>query len=332
MAAILKRVLQETSIKSFVESKELKGSQLISLSPTTRLDDAIDTLSINFLQAVPVVDDQAPADKRYLGFLTQFDLVVFILRKCCEEPCKAEAESWVGLSSTAPPGSHWDKHADDLRRMEKAGTSFKDTLVKDIMGESWNKAASEFMTVSADQTLWDALTQFAKGIPRVGVLDDRGNLVHVVTQSDIVSVLAMQEPDRLRELGTIGDKPSKSKLVRLHYSAPTVHAFFMMHEHEVSQIAVIDDYNKLMASISATDAKRLKSDNLTSILEPLMKFCVGNPGWLLPPITATPTTPFQLVVEQLSTYGIHQIFMVDADNHPVGVVTTGDICDTVYHL
>jgi CBS domain-containing protein len=140
-------------------------------------------------------------------------------------------------------------------------------------------------SVSFPLISWPLESDFSKSRQRVAVVDEKQAFVDLVTQSDLISYLAKHQ----HELGDLPNRPIGSlispanasiPLVTMSMESPTVHALYMMYEHKVPCIAIVDERKRLVAGISASDLKRIRADNLTSILEPLSKFSFRNLSWV----------------------------------------------------
>jgi CBS domain-containing protein len=129
--------LNKTKISDIIRPKQDRGYTVIQVDENESLENAVKLLSDNGIQAVPV---KSASSSQYIGFLTQLDLVTFILRKCCEEPSReeveraSEARPGQQLFEEARRGPNWDKYKDDIMKLQIAGKSYRNTPVKEVLG------------------------------------------------------------------------------------------------------------------------------------------------------------------------------------------------------
>ena len=96
----------------------------------------------------------------------------------------------------------------------------------------------------------------------------------------------------------------------------------------VNAVAVVDDKGSIVANLSSTDVRGMKSEELCLVRKPVLEYLKArNPtGKLVHPVTCTPRALLKDVILQLSTAKIHRVWVVDSAMKPVGVVTLSDIC------
>ena len=147
---------------------DIMSSPAITLQPDTTVEEAIGVLVENNIDGAPVVG----SDGRLVGLLDDDDLIVSEAR--LHAPTTIEI-----LGAYIPlPG--------DMRR-------FNDE-VKQALGRTVEEVMSAHPpTISTTGTVEDAATLLHdRGVSRLAVLDDQGQVVGVVTRGDLVKALRRQ--------------------------------------------------------------------------------------------------------------------------------------------
>jgi CBS domain-containing protein len=120
----------------------------------------------------------------------------------------------------------------------------------------------------------------------------------------------------------------------------------VFEENEISGVPVVDQQGTLVGVVSKTDLIRRCSEGTDTIPpaylfevlsaqtgedepedsevipEPLI--CVDD-FMTADPVTVTPTTPVPVIARLMHENRIHRVIVVDADNYPLGVITSLDI-------
>ena len=148
---------------------EIMSSPAITLSPETTVEDAISVLVENGIHGAPVVN----AEGRLIGLLDDDDLIVSEAR--LHAPTTIEI-----LGAYIPlPG--------DLRRFNEEVRQALGRTVDEVMSE-------DAPSVTTTGTVEDVATLFHdRGVSRIAVTDDGGQVVGVVTRGDLVKVLRRQD-------------------------------------------------------------------------------------------------------------------------------------------
>jgi CBS-domain-containing membrane protein len=153
----------------------------------------------------------------------------------------------------------------------------------------------------------------------------------ILTQSDVVKFLAQntvllrQEPvfqKTLRELNLGERKP-----LIFHHKEITSKAYITMAEKEISSAAVVDDEGVLIDNISVSDLKGLNRRNCVVLSSALEEFLRRDwkRGWWLKPICVQPSDTLFFVILQFVSSSVHNMYLVDRDEKPIGEVSLEDV-------
>jgi len=266
-------------------------------------------LSVNGIQAAPV---RSKSKGEYIGWVSQYDIVAYILR----------------LFSNAAGGEiQWSSYVGDLKAMEHRGLKFGKTNIRAVMSDSLSSA---FKEVESTLPLSDVLTEFfTMGTQKLAV-SFNDMLIDVITPMDIILFVARIglgtfANKTIEELG-IGSKST----TRVKWNSPAIHAFYMMWYLNIPSVAVVDSQERLMTTISASDVKRIGTLDLPQLINPIASFQAKHKPLFLPPVIAQWNTPICTIVQQMSLFRIHQVYIVNNDHMVTGVVTVQDVCHWIY--
>jgi len=117
-------------------------------------------------------------------------------------------------------------------------------------------------------------------------------------------------------------------VISMSINAQTIHAFWLMNFGKVYGIALVDKNGTLVANLSASDIKGIGSScsgklPFSALLLPIREFI--QKAHLKPPLKCTWETPLFNVIQQLALFRVHRVWVVDAHDKPLGVVTLSTI-------
>jgi len=185
----------------------------------------------------------------------------------------------------------------------------------------------DFVSVNEQQTVGDALQLFKKGLHRVAILSKDSKLVGVVTMTDLAKYFAANLsllPGRKRLIRDL----SISTFCGISSTATAMEAFTRMHSQYVSVLG-IEENESLVGIISSSDLKGLKEFNFMKLFQPVTAFITdirrdqSKPTSYVASISSDVTV--ETAVETLSTSKLHQLFVLDSNNKPIGVLSIVDI-------
>jgi len=195
---------------------------------------------------------------------------------------------------------------------------------------------------------------------RIAIFDESGEIVRVVSMSDVVRYLTSKVDalggigkTSIKTLGLCKEKPLG--LVTVKPTTPAIEAFAEMCEEPVSGVGVVDDDDELIANLSASDLRCIQPEHFGMLGLPTAEFLAllhgtsysgfshavsaskDNPffakmseggfrrsGPLL--IVARPTDAFEEVLNKIVEHGVHRVYVCEPESmRPRGVVTLTDI-------
>jgi len=175
---------------------------------------------------------------------------------------------------------------------------------------------------------------FARGIHRAPIVSPQGNMMGLLSQSDVIAMLdkPMRE-ERLLEEG-LGPKTLKELglgvsegIMTMSVTTQTILAFWVIYFNKISAIAVVDSEGRLLGNLSASDIRGIggSARRFSSLLLPIGEFLqLDGPEACRAAITCTLDTTFEQVIALLARNKIHRVWVVDNDR-PIGLVSLTDI-------
>jgi 5'-AMP-activated protein kinase regulatory gamma subunit len=285
----------------------------------SRTDKIVDVwkglIKHNFL-SVPVIQKTG---SKYYGFLDLADIVKFFVQHFGESVAKTDADYW------------------NLIEKEEY---FKTRTVNDLMVYPLRKR-NPFHPVPRGYSLFSVLEVLARerGLHRVPIIDQEYRLVHLVTQSQLVTFLNKN----LNMLGDVKNKPAKMVqgfghgVICVKENSLAMEAFNIMIHENITGVAVVDEEGKLTGNISLRDLKAISNDakmfwrlyqDIKTFLHRVTAVDVELQSNTLRPrhmIFAQENDTIETIIKKLAEHNIHRIFICDKDQKPVGLVSLKDL-------
>lgn len=107
--------------------------------------------------------------------------------------------------------------------------------------------STALVTVAESDLVTEAQARMAVGLIRhLPVVDDRGRLVGVLSDRDLLRVAATTRPLRVGEI-------MSRDVVTIRSDAPAHQAAALMLDHQIGSVAVVDDGDALVGLVTQTD-------------------------------------------------------------------------------
>jgi len=266
----------------------------------------------NFL-SVPVLQKTG---YKYYGFVDAFDIVKYFIEHFGSKKLESSEDFWSLIE-------------EDER--------FQRRTVKDVMTYPIARR-NPFHPVKKGFSLFSAFEILAKedGVHRIPVIDTNRKLINLLTQSQCVRYLNTT----LDQLGTIQNKPLKEishlqkDVKSILQTDKCIDGFNKMVEFNVQGLAVLDQSGKLIDTLSVRDLKHVSSDGrlFWRLYQPVSDFLKKVRDAEQEATKVTYTLQFAkeddtlgLVIRKLVQFNLHRLFLVDADQKPIGVVSLKDV-------
>jgi len=277
--------------------------RLVMVRGMDTVRSALWTLIKNKIQCVPVYNEKTG---RFIGLVDVFDLVQYIF-------CNA------GVSIFHPGFfQEFKEHA------------YANEPVASIVNLS---RKDHWITVPDNIPLDQILDIMVTGnLHRVPIMNNKLRLTGLLTQSKVVQFLSEKVsayPELgLKKISELG-MGNAENVYSLKGDEPSVNAFMMMLDKGVRGLAVVNNQGQLVDAISASDIKGLiYGDFFSDLRQPVLNYLPKVRilmGKNLGPIYCSSDSTLEYVLKKLNQEGVHRIFVVDENKHPVRVLSLKDI-------
>jgi len=263
----------------------------------------------------------------FIGFLDIRDLVSFVLFASKEH---AKHNEELSLDKLMAREDFFRPHMINFNVVEQ--TKMHDNPLQAIT-VSYLCRRNKFAAVSTRDMLIKVLQLLStKELHRVPVQDENGNLVAVISQSNIVDFLAdiCDRDPQVMHRSVMDLKLGHSPVFSALATAPARLAFELMDKKQVFGLAVVDDHGVLVANISASDIKLfLRSPSFGILSRPLIEFLAAirrkEIRTRVPAASVAADAPLSSVVGKLAATKMHRLFVCDSEKHPILVITLTDV-------
>lgn len=129
-------------------------------------------------------------------------------------------------------------------------------------------------------------------------------------------------------LSVLDFENGSDKIVTVLDSVSALQGFRTLGVQNVSAAAIVNTAGELTGCISFSDLKGLHRNTIPDLLLPASEYLADRKLKALKEksgVSCLLTDSLESVMEKVVTYGIHRVFIVDADNKPIGVVSLSDI-------
>jgi len=301
-----KEFLRNTKVSSIFPAQRTK---ILKVKSDTALGDALQIFIHEKILSMPVYDDQG---RTYIGFIDLLDVVYHIV-----ETLKGEQLTDAGFSL-----------------LMKTSHSLSNSTCGYVAGAS---GRNPFYPIDEHAPLMAAIQLMADNhVQRIPVLSNatREDLATIITQSHVARlILDNIEKFEIKDKTVDTLKVGNRNLITIDKREKAISAFKLIHDNKVSGIAVIDRVKgTLYGNISASDINQIGEDAghisrlFLSIEEYLGIVCGGKAPT---PFAVHLSTTFVDVLRQMINRSVHRIYITDAENKPIGVISLTDILVTI---
>jgi len=213
--------------------------------------------------------------------------------------------------------------------------------------------ASDLIDLSDNNHLkllkWESATFFdvisilsKKGYGRVILLGSKGlfesqhkrPLERIVTRADILKFV--KQNSSYYHFHDILNSPvsfaieNRDEIVTASELLPCIEAFRIMIAKKFQALPIVNDQGVLVGNLSIRDVEASFNDKNAVLSSPIGEYLVSvkKSNSLSPDkvVTIAKEDTIEHAIELMIDNRIHRIWVVDADNHPIGVISTSDIC------
>lgn len=330
------------SLKSLFESKTVLDihparNKVISVSSEDTPLKAFETLIENKILSAPVRNKDTGS---YINFLDVRDLLSYVVfvyefeeqRAKDRERSKELAREFLDLLLT-PPRPESPKELSEDKAVQ-----FRDP--RHDISIKYLSARNRFVPVTVkDSVLKVAELLSHPDINRVPVLDESGNLVDIISQSALIKFMSAHHeeltPVLLQKLEDLG--MARKPVVTVPETERAANVFKLMNVKRLSSVGVVDRAGRIIGNTSASDLKLfIQKPSLHILRLPIVEFIniirQQDLKERIPVVSVRTTDTLGKAIGKLAATGIHRVFVVDADQKPVGVVSVSDIISRCFKM
>jgi len=207
----------------------------------------------------------------------------------------------------------------DPIRMFKEETRFK---VKDIANESH---FDPWCDINVDATLKDAIVLLTKNnLRRVAVVAGE-RVIHVLTLTDILKYLLNKRLiDSVLQQEVESLHSDHKAVIKIKNSEPTNKALKLMKQNNINGVAVVDQQDRIVGNISASDLKSIKFDStlMPTLRSPIQQFLQDRQKIIY---SVAPHSKIEEVMNSMISHRVHRMYVVDTNNHVLSCISQLDI-------
>jgi CBS domain-containing protein len=304
----VKTLLHETLLKDMLPVAETAP---VTVKDNDTIEELVFALSENKIISAPVVNKEGTC----VGVVDMLDVISHVI-------------------SVSPLPSSLER--DELQSLEICGRAMALEEVSKILNAS---GRDPFVPVYEESPSSMISDMFAEGTHRVPILDSADQVLHTVSQSDIVRFLSehihMGHCKEVGELDTDKLGLGKEKVVSVDKTTKVLDAMIKIRDTGVSAVAVVDESEggKLCGNFSATDLKALFKETFPSLLLSVEDYLAKHSPKSSNPVCVSRDLNLIGIIKELQDNHIHRVWILDDDYKPEGVISMTDIFKIVkfYH-
>jgi len=164
------------------------------------------------------------------------------------------------------------------------------------------------------------------------LVEENGKIVQLVSQSDIISFASRHTAsmEKSKISLSIRDLSIMHPVLMVRADSPFCDTLELLYSNKISGLALIDHLGRIVGNFSASDLRGLNEHAFDYFQGSTLQFLVkGTRGGLLAPITISEQSSLELAIKNISAQHIHRIYVADSSDHPLGVLTLGDIIQVI---
>jgi len=198
------------------------------------------------------------------------------------------------------------------------------------------RAQQRAKPLTSKDSLMNAATEFGRGVHQL-LVKDSGNLVNVLSQSDLVYFLAKHTlsfssmaQTTIAQLGW-----GRGEVVQISKGMPALHAVQLLAENAVHGIAIVDEMNRLVGNFSSTDLQTITEDKFQHLALPVEQFMdmafSQQAQMKCPlyssraPIACDASSTLEAVLLRMALERVHRVYVVEPNMVLLGVISLTDV-------
>jgi len=269
--------------------------QIVTAYTADTLPEAFTKMINNKILSLPVLT----FDGEYHGYIDILDIVTWLVDRVGEENILRKKE--------------YKDIIDD----------FKVTTVDTMVIHGPYVKRNPYHAVEAGSSLLTAVEILARGVHRVPIVEGDA-LVNIITQTTVINWIKSNWDKFGKKDVKVADMDCFSWVLFVYDSEKAIDAFRLMKLAKVGAVAICNDAEKLVGSISLRDIKKISGDAkyFSRLFDTVTSF---RDKRRLPHVTVTEDNTLTDVLNLLEKHNIHRVYIVDKHDHAIGVISLTDI-------
>ena len=272
---------------------------LVIVDASTKLNDVLSLMQQNNITSV-VVEKNGD----FLGFVTTIEI----------------------MTEIAFGSFEWDHPKPEEFELFKSSDKTVETLL------NMNHKTQQIHYYQDSDMLQNVFEPMGRGIRRV-LVKSKFNQYRLISQTDVVAYVAthldllkihIDTNQTVGELQLASDPPTKP-IWKLATSESAINGFRFLTLKNILSAPIVNERDEIISTLSASDLRGLKSDNLKSVLTPVLDYLKTVNGGHFHPVTCTLNDSLQMVILKLTTARIKRIWVVNSAQQPIGAISLRSI-------
>eukprot|EP01117_Protostelium_nocturnum_P018867 TRINITY_DN798_c0_g1_i1.p1 TRINITY_DN798_c0_g1~~TRINITY_DN798_c0_g1_i1.p1 ORF type:complete len:316 (+),score=95.22 TRINITY_DN798_c0_g1_i1:141-1088(+) len=304
------------SVKEYLSA--IKASEIPASKPKVITISSTETPYQGFLKLVENSILSAPVyledTKQFTGFLDMRDLVSFVI--------------YIDDDQNSPAPNNLEDIVLSGLKLYKAPV--------DGVTVTYLSRTKPFHPIKETDSLWDAFELLGKGVHRVPVVNEKGEITNILSQSSAIQFLSKN----VTHLGSCVTKSLEeieigtTPVVAVTHLDTAADAFRLMEKRKMSGLAVIDTQDgRLIGNTSSSDLKLfIKTPSIEMLKQPITDFLKGirneNEIDIHAPVMAIEShDKLAFLIHKLASTKVHKLFVAnDKDGFkPIKVISISDV-------
>jgi len=216
------------------------------------------------------------------------------------------------------------------------------TSIVDNVTVSYLARRNNFHPVPLSATLYDVALVLATQVHRVPIIDEKGELVSIISQSTFIQLFKQHLNGTLKEETSVKLKDTSigtSPPISVSKDTSTIESLKKLDDTKKNGLPIVDEFGHLMGNISGRDLKLfIESSCSYDILKlPINTFLSQIRSEEIdiraPSISCNINESLSTVIAKLAATHVHRIYVVNSssDYTPVRVISLTDILKFILH-
>lgn len=313
--------IKNKTIKDLLATIHRPPQRLIAANETSTVSEVLRLLHKHNVHSVPIVSEAGTVR----GFVDVRDIVASLISLLSHQRPMRDWSEWQALFNA--------------RESAEVAMRFQSEHVVKIM----DKSQTDKMQVFSPDTPLQQLLQEMGGL-RLHRVMLQNQSKSVLSMSDVINYLAQQsaqwprpllDATKARDLCSAQLKSGEQPCL-MHENEIAVYGFQLMVLNRVSAVGVVDASGALIANFAASDVRGMMSATSSLLPEslslPVHQFLLKQTqtNALRAPVAVSLDATLESVVKKMGLFRVHRVWVVDANQKPLAVITPSDILKLFY--